>query len=156
MAVFSRVESVIELRILNADGSGGRAVPLPENFATVTTWSPDGRWIAYAGFTESVPPHVAAVEVATGRHIALHDFGDRSNMSIRWQPDSRAIVSAETFDASDKDRRAKFRKVDLNGAVAPLGELPLGPSPCFAAVVDGTSAVLMSNVAGNRVVRLDG
>src|SRR5207302_1945141 len=95
MAVFSRAASDVELRVLNADGSGRRALPLPENFATATAWSPDGRWIAYAGYTENIPPHVAAIEVATGRHVTLHDFGDRSSMSIRRQPDSRAIVSSE-------------------------------------------------------------
>jgi len=95
--------SDVELRILNADGSGRRALPLPRNFATAAAWSPDAIGLRKPGYTENMPPHVAAIEVATGRRLALHDFGDRSGMSVRWQPDSR-----ESFRPKHSTRRTRI------------------------------------------------
>jgi len=87
MTVFSRAASDVELRILNADGSGRRALPLRRTSRRRGVVA--GREVdCVRRIHRDMPPHFAAIEVATGRRLALHDFGDRSGMSVRWQPDS--------------------------------------------------------------------
>jgi Tol biopolymer transport system component len=146
-----------ELRILTADGSPQRTIPLPENHATSAVWSPDQRWIAYTGFSEKPPPHVAVVEVATGRSRPLHDLGDQQVVALRWLADSRSFVLAETFNQPENSRRVVFRTMDLSGRTSVLREFPLGPPPNNGLPIDETRAVVMQDaVSGYRLVRLHG
>jgi dipeptidyl aminopeptidase/acylaminoacyl peptidase len=146
-----------ELRLLNADGSSPRALQVPESFVVGTAWSPDGKWIAYTGFADSPPPHVAAIDVATGRVQKLYDLGADESVAMRWMADSRGLILVDTFQRPPENRRVVFRAVDLTGKMTVLREIPLGPAPSGAIAVDESTALVMQNAqAGYRVVRLTG
>jgi Tol biopolymer transport system component len=157
MMIVARGAPRAELRILNADGSPQRTVPLPENFAYGTAWSPDQRWIAYIGSGEKPPARIAAIELASGRSRPLYDLTNNQFVSFRWFGDSRAIVLAETFDRPENTRRVAFRTVDLDGKTAPLREFPLGPPPSVGLLIDDATAIVMQNrQTGYRLMRLNG
>ena len=145
-----------ELRILNADGSPQRAIPLPEIFANNTAWSPDQRWVAYIGSSETLPAHIAVVELSTGRSQRLYDLTGNQTVALRWLADSRKLVLTETFGRPETGRRVAFRLLDLAGTTTLLREFPLGAAPSAGLAVDDTTAVVMENAQnGYRVVRLN-
>jgi Tol biopolymer transport system component len=146
-----------ELRILNGDGSTQRSIALPEAFAQLTTWSPDQRWIAYLGSSDTPPLHISVVEVATGRVQSIYDLTGNQSVTLRWLADSRRLVLTETFGRPDSARRVAFRTLDVAGATALLKEFPLGPSPAAGLAIDDTTAVLIENPQrGYRIVHLNG
>lgn len=146
-----------ELRILNADGATQRSIPLPETFASLTTWSPDQRWIAYVGSSDTPPIHVSVVEVATGRAQPLYDLTGNQAVALRWLADSRRLVLTETFGRPDTARRVTFRTLDVAGTTTLLKEFPLGPSPAAGLAIDDTTVVLVENPQrGYRIVHLNG
>lgn len=88
-----------KIEIMNADGSGRRAVakgiPIPG-----CVWSPDGRWISF-----KKKGSLAAVEVATGREVTLarqlkmlEGMAWWSTVAARWAPDSRSLFYTEYLD----------------------------------------------------------
>jgi Tol biopolymer transport system component len=146
-----------ELRILNADGSMQRSIALSEAFASLTAWSPDQRWIAYVGSSDTPPAHVSVVELATGRAQRLYELTGNQSVALRWLADSRRLVLTETFGRPDAARRVAFRTLDVTGATSLLKEFPLGPSPAAGLAIDETTAVLIENPQrGYRIVHLDG
>lgn len=146
-----------ELRILHSDGSTERSIPLPEAFASLTAWSPDQRWIAYVGSSDTPPVHVSVIEVATGRAQPLYDLTGNQSVALRWLADSRRLVLTETFGRPDSARRVAFRTLDVTGATSLLREFPLGPPPAAGLAVDDMTALLMDNPQhGYRVAHLSG
>jgi Tol biopolymer transport system component len=160
MAVVARGTPHAELRMLNADGSQVRSIPLPDVFATGTAWSPDGRWIVFTGFSAGPPPqppHLSVVEVASGRTQRLGDLTGSLAAPPRWLADSRGMVVSEALDRPDRTRHVIFRRLDLEGKTTVLRDVPLGPLPSSGLAIDETTAIVMQNPAtGYRLIHLNG
>ncbi len=103
-----------EILVMNADGSGLRQIPVRRR-PGIQVWSPDSRWIAYRSGTgfQSV---ISAVEVATGRDVALHPPGLTINFPV-WRSDSRGVFVTLVLDSlnAPADRRIQVRDALLTG-----------------------------------------
>ncbi len=143
IALVARVAGKGELRILSADGSPQQSVPLPEPAADGIAWSPDRRWIAYTGFLADAPPHISAVELATGKVVQLHTLAEEETAVIRWLMDSRGVVVSEMYRGPDADRRVIFRLLTLDGKASVLREVALGELPSVGVAIDEHRALLV-------------
>jgi Tol biopolymer transport system component len=156
LSVVSRANDRAELRILNSDGTPFKTLPLMDNFAAETAWSPDLQWVAFTGLTPNGPPHVAVVEVSTGRVQRLLDLDQQTPATIRWLANSRAVVASQV-KGNGSERRATFQLVDLAAKVTPLRDIALGSSPASAVAIDAASALVQrTKPADVRVLSLVG
>jgi len=157
LSVMFRGSPRTELRILALDGTVQKTLPLPENFAQWSVWSPDGKWILYTGFGDAPPAHLALVERATGKTQKLYDLGPDAASTVRWLPDSRGIVVTEMLGGTGKDRHAVVHQIDLAGKVSVLRDVPLGPAPSAAVPLDDARALVQRGSPGDvRVIPLGG
>jgi TolB protein len=76
-----------EVRIVGANGTGERLLARGAFSETRAIWSPDGRWLAYAG-TSGAASGVFVVSSAGGRPRLL----SRREEEARWAPDGRRIA----------------------------------------------------------------
>ena len=76
--------------VANADGTGSRPVALPDGFASAAhpCWSPDGRWIAFAGFDPAGRDPLIRVAPAGGGPSTAIAAGD----SPSWSRDGSRIA----------------------------------------------------------------
>ncbi len=157
MMAIARTAPHVELRLLHADGSSARTLSLPEQYAFGAAWSPDQKHIAYLGVGDTQLPRVAVVDVATGQSTSLFDLKTDETASLRWLPDSRALIVTETIGRPDTGRRVVFRKIDLGGATSVLREITLGSLPSVGMAVDDAIAIVKQNAQdGYHAVRLAG
>jgi dipeptidyl aminopeptidase/acylaminoacyl peptidase len=158
ISVIEAAEGKAHLRILNADGSLHRLIPLADGFVNRTTWSPDQRWIAYAGFPSTPPQHISVAEVASGQTRKLHELRPNvANASLWWSPRSDALMLSETWTPPGSNRAVSFWRIDLQGHATQLGQVALGPAPGLGLAIDDSTA-LVSRAAPRdfRIVRLSG
>ncbi len=143
IALVARAGGKGELRILSAAGSPQQTVPLPEPAADGIAWSPDRRWIAYTGFVADGPPHISAVELATGKVVRLHTLAEEETAVTRWLADSRGVVVSEMYRGPAADRRVVFRLLTLDGKTSVLREVALGELPSVGVAIDEHRALLV-------------
>jgi Tol biopolymer transport system component len=80
------LERPIGILVVNADGSGLRQVW--DGDAVALSWSPDGRFIAFAD--RVTPTHdVTLLDLETG---AARDLGPTSPSAIKWSPNGRSLL----------------------------------------------------------------
>jgi Tol biopolymer transport system component len=157
IALVARAAGKGELRILSADGSPQQSVRLPEPAADGMAWSPDRRWIAYTGYVADGPPHISAVELATGKVVLLYTLASEETAVTRWRADSRGVVVSEIYRGSDADRRVVFRLLTLDGTATILREVALGEMPSVGVAIDEHRALLVrSRPHEYRVLALTG
>lgn len=104
-----------EIYLAKADGSGVRR--LTHSGARLPQWSPDGRWISYAGSPDSAinaPTRVMRWDGSEDRKIddGQPEFWmwDGSGMVVR-RGDDHYLVDPETGDASLMFRKSRFEHV---------------------------------------------
>jgi dipeptidyl aminopeptidase/acylaminoacyl peptidase len=83
-----------DLWICAADGSGHRQLTHDHAMVMAPHWSPDGQWIAFTGALEDgdAEPRLWRVHVHSGEVHQVGDVDVADPLSLRWTPDSRAIV----------------------------------------------------------------
>jgi TolB protein len=96
-----------QLYIMNADGSSPQRISSdssgnPVGYATSPSWSPDGKFIAFAWDRKYGPgapggQDIYIIDVATGVWTQLTHDGGRCDFPS-WSPDSRHIVYANSAD----------------------------------------------------------
>jgi TolB protein len=96
-----------QLYVMNADGSSPQRLTgdehgSPQGYATSPSWSPDGRYIAFAWDRKYGPgapggQDIYVIEVATGKWVQLTHDGGRCDFPS-WSPDGRHIVYANSAD----------------------------------------------------------
>ncbi len=134
-----------------------RTIPLPEQYAYGSAWSPDQKRVAYIGLSDTDRPRVAVVDFATGRSASIYEIANEQSVSLRWLADSRGLVLTEMFGRPDTARRVVFRTVDLDGTTTVLREIALGQSSSVGLGVDDDVAVVKPGPQdGYRVVHLKG
>jgi Tol biopolymer transport system component len=95
-------------RIWAQPGGGGEAeritpADFPEDQEFAPAWSPDGRWIAFTTWTDTVGGHVWKVPSAGGRPVRLtREPGEYVHPS--WSSDGRTLVLARGSGATDRGR----------------------------------------------------
>jgi Tol biopolymer transport system component len=96
---FNVAEWTVHTRVMSADGSGDRALPMPDDaqFNYSAAWSNDGKWlVTLRGYaTAGLGDNVAAVVPADGSGPGLET--DRSlfpdqGLNFEWAPDDTSIV----------------------------------------------------------------
>lgn len=142
-----------ELRLIGVDGTARSVVALPARYGGGSTWSPDGKWIAYVGGQGAADRRLQLLEVSTGRIVPLNAI--RLNaVGVFWQPDSHALVLS-TISGSGAQRRVAFERVAIDGSVQALREFSVGGTPNAASVLDAHTALLLTNGEIHRVT-IDG
>jgi Tol biopolymer transport system component/class 3 adenylate cyclase len=106
------------LWIMKPDGSDARALlslPQPGDSAMTVTdpaWSPDGSWIAFAGFdTQSGEASDIYVTNSHGTTFAQLTSGPGFNLAPSWSPDSQLIVFS-----SDRDFQTELYVMRADGS----------------------------------------
>jgi Tol biopolymer transport system component len=83
-----------EIRILSADGSSRRVIPLPAgaNVQSVT-WTPDGRFVTYVDYAsaESAKAIVGVAPTGSGSPVTLVQAANTIG-EYAWSPDSKRVV----------------------------------------------------------------
>jgi eukaryotic-like serine/threonine-protein kinase len=64
------------IRIMNADGSGDRALTSDSELNTDPTWSPDGQWIAFTQHTEPPATHAVRPDGTDLRRLTVGEAGE--------------------------------------------------------------------------------
>jgi TolB protein len=110
-----------QLYIMNADGSSpqrlsGDGQGNPLGYATSPSWSPDGKFIAFAWDRKYGPgapggQDIYIIDVATGVWTQLTHDGGRCDFPS-WSPDGRHIVYANSADGRAEHRRVWTMLVD--------------------------------------------
>jgi Tol biopolymer transport system component len=127
MTYFSTKGDTTAVLVMNPDGSGQRRTAIPVLRTWSKSWSPDGRWIAYAGVKQSMDAPVGAtvvgvVEAATGRHVPL-SLGVTG--APQWTRDSKRLLIAVLADSSagaGGKYRMQIHEVTLAGGDRVVGE----------------------------------
>jgi len=88
-----------------AGGEAKRITPadFPEEQEFAPAWSPDGRWIAFTTWTDTLGGHVWKVPAAGGRPVRL-TTQPGEYMHPAWSPDGRTLVLARGSGATERGR----------------------------------------------------
>jgi Tol biopolymer transport system component len=104
------------LAVMNANGTNIRTVTDALDLRGSLSWSPDGRWIAFAGAAELQPTRVYKIALAGGAPIAL--AGALSSRPL-WSPDGEFIVYSEPVQGG----RMRAKAVTPEGQTFPVPEI---------------------------------
>ncbi len=131
-----RIVFTYENDLWSVPAAGGEAVrltshPYTENFAK---FSPDGRWIAFAGSYDG-PPMVYVMPAEGGEPVRL-TYNPGFSLPVAWTPDGTRVVFRSMFEnVVGRDPNLYF--VDREGATAPE-RLPLERGVLASFSPDGT------------------
>ncbi len=132
------------LYVMNADGTDVRTVGAPLNVTGVPSWSPDGRSIVVAAYTEQ-GSRVFKVPMDGGAPVPLIDGIASSPL---WSPDGRFVLYAGASVAA----RAPVKAVTPEGTPVPFPSLSVRIGEGFRFMPDGTGVVF---VRGESASALD-
>jgi hypothetical protein len=94
------------------------------------------------------------VEIASGVTKRLYEGRPGA---MNWVFDSNAVIVSETPEAAGPQRRIFFRRVDFDGNVTLLRELPVDEQAgSLAAPIDRSTAIVFRAPRDFRLIRLDG
>lgn len=87
--------------VMNADGSGARALPLEGDYNTGPDWSPDGKTILYQSRGSGSRFSIHAFDVLSGttKKLSTDSF---NNEEPSWSPDGRFIAYTSTRNGKKK------------------------------------------------------
>ncbi len=102
-----------ELRVVDPESKQERVVTsgyLGGGFGPgALTWSPDGKWIAYAGSEPGGLRNVYVVPVAGGKPRAVTFLANGNVNSLEWSPDGKFLL----FETSQRTETPQVVRVDL-------------------------------------------
>jgi serine/threonine protein kinase/Tol biopolymer transport system component len=104
------------LAVMNANGTNIRTLTEALDLRGSFSWSPDGKWIAFAGAAENQPTRVYKIALADGALVPL--AGPLSSRPM-WSPDGRFIVYSEPVQAG----RMRAKAVTPEGQAFPIPEI---------------------------------
>jgi Tol biopolymer transport system component len=94
-----RAHEASSLYLVRADGHGLRQLTRGLPAVSDVTWSPDGQWIAFAGWVRGAPAAFAIRVTGTGLHPILAGFSVRS---LAWGPGGLLAFSGTPSPASTR------------------------------------------------------
>jgi Tol biopolymer transport system component len=111
-----RLNGRAALHVMSATGTDVRTVTDSVDVRGTFSWSPDGRWIAFAGSASAQATRVYKVAASGGAPVPLANA-----ISARplWSPDGRFIVYSEPVQGA----RVQVRAVTPDGKPFPLPEM---------------------------------
>lgn len=155
-------KAFFQLRIVDADGTGERTLKTSARYIEVSSWSPDGRWLATCvdtsdrGTTGSA--QVSLFEVTTGVERVLLTSSKWFKSNIRFSPDGKWISYQES---GDPQRPAAVYVLPTDGSATAemevakdaraLGWSPDGKSILFARDRQGASGLYSVPFTDGRV-----
>jgi len=129
-----RKEGHIRLHVMDADGTGVRALAPALEVRGTLSWSPDGKWIAMA---EGRSSRLFKVPVDGGSPVPVTDG---LALNPVWSPDGSLIV----YSVPDLGASFPIRAVTPDGAARPLPELfALNGGDRYRFLPDGRGLVVM-------------
>jgi Tol biopolymer transport system component len=112
-------EAYFQLRVVNADGTGERTFRTSPFYIDVSSWSPDGRWIAASVMSQGrgagESSQLMLIAAGTGEERILRTSSRLPKWRIRFSPDGKWLAYSET-------------------------ESPLQPPVAFVLAADGSAA----------------
>ena len=97
------------VHLARADGSESRQLTQGEHSATSPTWSPDGRWIAFAS-ARSEKRNIWRIPIDGGEAQQVTDV-EGSVGAFQWSPDGRQFAFTMTDPPNEEDKRRE-RELD--------------------------------------------
>jgi Tol biopolymer transport system component len=142
------------LIVANVDGSGIRRVPMAARFGVGSDWTADGRWVAYRVRLGSTAfGGMRALEVATGRDVALSPTSPSFPSNVAWLADSRRGVIVDMGDSTigpAPTRQFIVKEVSVTGPPVVRRELTL-PKDAFVWPI-GEDEMLVRRGVGQATV----
>jgi Tol biopolymer transport system component len=95
-------KTYFQLRVIRADGTGERTLRSAAGYIDVSSWSPDGRWIAASvpiGLERDAPVRMILFSPDSGEERILHTSGQRHKARIRFSPDGAWLAYDEKVRA---------------------------------------------------------
>ncbi len=98
------------IHLARSDGSGSRQLTQGEHSATSPTWSPDGRWVAFAS-SRGGQRDVWRIPVDGGEAQQVTAV-EGSVGAFRWAPDGQRLAFTMTDPPSEEDKRRERERDD--------------------------------------------
>src|SRR5262249_9571169 len=104
-----------ELRLLDLESNQERVLAsgtferMPFASTRSFTWSPDGKWIAYASTSAKSFKNVYVVAVSGGQPRPISFLANVFNSTLSWSPDGTFVL----FDTTQRTEEGQIARVDL-------------------------------------------
>lgn len=108
------------IAIIKTNGSGKRSIIDGKFDPRNPTWSPDGQWIAFSGYSSTSNCHQIYLVRPDGSELSQITFAPGDKYNYSWSPDGQSIVYSQI---TRKIKELRGSKVDLYLFDIPLAEI---------------------------------